>query len=121
MGLFDWIKKKAQPQMEQKNEDVYVAKPHVYSDNDGNLFGTFALTEGTLTYLPADPKARYKIDGEKIPRWGLTLVSTTEDCVIGELDYDMALEKMKKHCVREEERGLLIKGLSLDELKEMLS
>jgi len=114
MGLFDKFKKK------ETNgwENAYKANPQFYAKDDGNPFGAFALTEGTETILPKSPN--YAVDGNAITEYRLMLVSTTKDAVIGDIDYSIALSKLDNYKLDEAADSILIRGLSLDELEDLV-
>ena len=114
MGLFDKFKKK------ETNgwENAYKANPQFYAKDDGKSFGTFALTEGTETILPKSPN--YAIDGNTITDYRLMLVSTTKEAVIRDMDYSIALSKLDNYKLDEAADSILIRGLSLDELEDLV-
>ena len=70
MGLFNKFKKKENSDW----KNVYMGNPNFYKGNDGKTFGAFALTENTLTSLPKNPKALYKIDDTEVDEWKLILL-----------------------------------------------
>ena len=114
MGLFDKFK---------KNETIvwdnaYKANPQFYAKDDGSPFGAFALTEGTETILPKTPN--YAVEGNTITEYRLMLVSTTKDAVIGDMDYSIALSKLDNYKLDEAADSILIRGLSLDELEDLV-
>lgn len=116
MGLFDKFKKK-----ENKDwENAYVGNPNFYNDKDGKPFGAFALTEGTLTSFPKNPKLLYKVDNIEVDEWKLMLVSTTNNVILGDIDYYDAIKKLMKYVIDENDNNILIKELSLEELNEVL-
>lgn len=116
MGLFDNLKK--QPNISWEN--AYIGNPNFYNGKHGKPFGAFALTEGTVTSLPKDPKALYKLDNTEIDEWKLVLVSTTNNGILGDLDYYVAINKISKFVTDEKCNNILIKDLSLEELTEIL-
>lgn len=116
MGLFDKFKKKENNDW----ENVYVGNPNFYNGKDGKPFGAFALTENTLTSLPKNPKTLYKIDDTEVDEWKLMLVSTTNNGVLGDIDYYKAINKLMKFAIDEKDNNILIKELSLKELNEVL-
>lgn len=116
MGLFDKFKKKENNDW----ENAYVGNPNFYNDKDGKLFGAFALTEGTLTSFPKNPKLLYKVDNIEVDEWKLMLVSTTNNVILGDIDYYDAIKKLMKYVIDENDNNILIKGLSLEELNEVL-
>ena len=99
--------------------EAYKAQPQIYGKPDGSIMGAIALTEGTLTVIPKNPKLLYKVDGKMIEEWNLALVSTTEDSVIATVDYYSFLIKLTDYVIDEDENSLLIKALSIDEIKEI--
>ena len=116
MGLFDKFKKK-------ENDDwgnAYVGNPNFYNGKDGKAFGAFALTEDTLTSFPKNPRLLYKVDNTEVDEWKLVLVSTTNNGVLGDIDYYEAINKLMKFVIDEKDNRMLIRGLSLEELNEML-
>ena len=116
MGLFDKFKKK-------ENSDwanAYVGNPNFYNGKDGKPFGAFALTEGTLTSFPKDPKLLYKVDNAEVAEWKLMLVSTTNNKVLGDLDYYEAINKLMKFVIDKKDNNILIRVLSPEELNEVL-
>lgn len=116
MGLFDILKKK-------ENNDwnnAYVGKPNFYNGTDGKPFGAFALTEDTLTSFPKNPRLLYKVDNTEVDKWKLMLVSTTNNGVLGDLNYYDAINKLMKFVIDEKDNNILIKGLTLEELYEVL-
>lgn len=116
MGLLDKFKKKEISAW----ENAYVGNPNFYNGKDGKPFGAFALTEGTLTSFPKNPKLLYKIDNVEVDEWKLMLVSTTNNGVLGDMDYYEALNKLMKFVIDERDNNILIKELSLEELNELL-
>ena len=115
MGIFNKFMK--------KNDDLknaYIGNPNFYKGKNGKPFGAFALTENTLTSLPKNPKALYKINNTKVDEWKLMLVSTTNNGVLGDIDYYKAINKLMKFVIDEKDNNILIRGLSLKELNEVL-
>ena len=101
-------------------EKCLYGEPNFYKGKDGKPFGAFALTEGTLTSIPKNPKLLYKVDNTEVDEWKIMLVSTTNNGVLGDMDYYEAINKLMKFVVDEKDNNLLIKGLSLEELNEVL-
>ena len=114
MGLFDMFKKKDASDW----DNAYKANPQFYAKDDGSPFGAFALTEGTETILPKAPN--YAVEGNTITEYRLMLVSTTKDAVIGDMDYSIALSKLDNYILDEAADSFLIRGLSLDELEDLV-
>lgn len=117
MAIFGGHKKKGN-QWEQV--EVYVANPHFYSDEKGNIFGAFALSEDVLTGLLLNPKDVFLCDGKKVDVWRLMLVSTTKDSCLGDMDYFTALDKLKKYSIGEKDGYMIVKPLKLEEQLDVL-
>ena len=115
MGLFDKFKKKEESSIWS---NAYKANPQFYAKDDGNPFGSFALTEGTETILPKAPN--YAVDGKAITEYRLVLVSTTKDSVIGDCEYFTALKKLERFITDSDENSILLRGLSSEELEGIL-
>jgi len=115
MGFFDRFKKKGKTNL----ADVYMGKPHFY-EKDGHILGVFTLTEETLSSFPKNPKTLYKVDDAEVGEWRLMLFSTTKDEVLGGTDFYKAIKKLMKFAVGENDGNVLIKGLSLEEMKDIL-
>ncbi|MDE5721506.1 MAG: DUF4299 domain-containing protein [Clostridia bacterium] len=116
MGLFDKFKKKEINDW----ENAYAGNPNFYNGKDGKPFGAFALTEGTLTTIPKNPRLLYKVDNTEVNEWKLILVSTTNNVVLGNMNYYEAINKLMKFAIDEKDNNILIRGLSLEELNELL-
>ncbi len=127
MGLFSRKNKKPHNGMQKVEgavrvqiEDIwnsaYQSKANFYS-KDGKVFGAFALTENTDTILQIRPSA--VIDGRPVKDWRLSLVSTTEGLVIGNVDYCKAVVELEQSAFAASEDRFLIKGLSLERLREL--
>ena len=116
MGLFNKFMKKENGDW----KNAYIGNPNFYKGKDGKPFGAFALTENTLTSLPKNPKALYKIDDTEVDEWKLMLVSTTNNGVLGDIDYYKSINKLMKYVIDEKDNNILIKELSLEELIEVL-
>lgn len=116
MGLFDgFFKKKEAPQAVLDGYapvEPYVAEPQFYQDQAGNPFGSFALTEETLTLLPKHPHGQYAIGGEPVTDFRLALVSTTLDDMVGILAYEDALPGLRELAVQETATHFLLPSLS---------
>lgn len=116
MGLFSKLKKEKSA---VNRSNAYTATPEFYEKPDGSPFGAIALTEGTETVLPKNPQNEYAVDGKKVTDWKMVLVSTTEDNIIGDCDYFTALQKLEAYMLDSNANTILIRGLSLEELKSI--
>ncbi|MFA9492987.1 hypothetical protein [Streptococcus sp. E17BB] len=122
MGLFDRFFKKSEPDSvsrDYQNVDPYLAQPQFYQDQDIKTFGSFALTEGTLTLLPHAPETSYAVDGQSISDYRLALISTSRDDLIGIVDFQAALLLLREMAVQTTDTHLLLPPLSLEELEHI--
>lgn len=118
MGLFDKFKKKKTPADAGENS-AYMRNPNFYTDRDGAVFGAFALTRGTDTVLPKRPQNQYLIEGKQVSQWRILFVSIVKQGVIGDSDYFTALNKLENYSSNFDENHILVRGLTLAELKDI--
>lgn len=114
MGLFKVQRNKKQIEW----EDAYVANAHFYDGADTSLFGAFSLTEDNKTVLPVAP--RYKVDDTMVTDYKLVFVSTTKDAVIGIIDYFKAMNCLSPYILDTNEKSVLLRGLSLNEMYDCI-
>lgn len=100
-------------------EDAYKAKPHFYKQSDGSVFGAMSLTEGVKTMFLKQPQIHFEVEGQRISQWRIALISTTNDSMIGQLDYETCLKKLQPYILAEDSNFILVRGLTLDELKSL--
>jgi len=100
-------------------EDAYKAKPHFYKQSDGSVFGAMSLTEGVKTMFLKQPQIHFEVEGQRISQWRIALISTTNDSMIGQLDYGTCLKKLQPYILTEDSNFILVRGLTLDELKSL--
>lgn len=100
-------------------DNAYDATPNFYTSPQGNMFGAFALTEGTDTILPLCPKDRYQVDGKSISDWRVIFVSTSDQTIMFELPYSHAITKLEPYFKDKRADSVLIKGLTLNDLKAL--
>ena len=101
--------------------DAYEARPHVFERNDGTLMVNFTLTDTVVTILPKAPEELYAVDGHNISLWVLTFFSYDDEQNIGMLEYHTALQLLQPYVVDEADGHLLLRGLSLEEMKQVLA
>lgn len=101
--------------------DAYEARPHVFECNDGTLMVNFTLTDTVVTILPKAPEELYAVDGHNINLWVLTFFSYDDEQNIGMLEYHAALQLLQPYVVDEADGHLLLRGLSLEEMKQVLA
>lgn len=100
-------------------QDAYRANPHAYEMEDGGLLVNFALTEDTDSLFPLIPEEHWQMEGKKINKWILSIVSITKDGVLGTIEYHEAIKRLERHFLAEKDGWALIGGLDLDELEEL--
>ena len=113
MGLFNKKKKTV------NWDDAYKAKPHFYKQSDGSVFGAMSLTEGVKTMFLKLPQIHFEVEGQRISQWRIALIDATNDSMIGDMDYFMALKKLQPYILAEDSNFILVRGLTLDELKSL--
>lgn len=130
MGLFNFGKKKAGKQSEQPSltqeevvqrwKDAYRANPQVYQKNDaGALLGSCTLSEGVDTLLPLHPENQWAADGRPIPDWILSIVSITEKWVLGQMEFQEAMTRLRPFALAESEGLILIRAMTHAELDKL--
>ena len=124
MGLFGFGKKKPQEQNPLSPEetarrwrDAYRANPKVYARKDtGALFGNCTLTEDTDTILPLRPESTWTAEGRPIPEWILSTVSLTENRVLGQMEYQEAMNRLRPFSLAASDGWVLIRAMTHAEL-----
>ena len=113
MGLFNKKKKTV------NWYDAYKAKPHFYKQSDGSVFGAMSLTEGVKTMFLKQPQIHFEVEGQRISQWRIALIDATNDSMIGQMDYGTCLKKLQPYILAEDSNFILVRGLTLDELKSL--
>lgn len=124
MGLFGFGKKKPQEQNPLSPEETarrwreaYRANPKVYARKDtGALFGNCTLTEDTDTILPLRPESTWTAEGRPIPEWILSTVSLTENRVLGQMEYQEAMNRLRPFSLAASDGWVLIRAMTHAEL-----
>ena len=99
----------------------YRADAHFYKRKDGTVFGAFALTEGTDTVFPVDPRNTILSHGKRVEEWKMLILSTTKHTVIGELEYYETIKRLKLYTLRSSGNDkIMISGLPLSILESLL-
>lgn len=124
--LFDLLNPQDDEDDEEADEnnpwsDAYVAQPHVFEREDGSLMVNFTLTDTVDTVLPEVPEKLYAVEGNKIDLWLLTFFSYDDKQNIGMLEYHIALQALRPYVVDEADDHVLLRGLSLEEMKQVLA
>ena len=117
MALFGFGKKKPEKQAQRQEEtarrrqDAYRANPQVYQ-KEGALMGSCTLTESVDTLLPLHPEAQWAVDGRPIEDWILSLVSVTEKRVLGQIEYQEAMRRLRPFSLAVSEDWILIRAMT---------
>lgn len=101
--------------------DAYEAQPHVFERNDGTLMVNFTLTDTVVTVLPKAPEELYAVDNQEISLWVVTFFSYDDEQNIGMLEYHAALQLLQSYVVDEADGHVLLRGLSLEEMRQVLA
>ncbi|WP_279176485.1 hypothetical protein [Campylobacter insulaenigrae] len=100
-------------------EEVYKAMPKFYEIPNRAIIN-FTLSEDTDTILFKEPWENFKLDNEdEEAEWRLSFFSISEDKPLGYLEYKEALEKLQEFSLIQSEERILIKAMSLKELKNL--
>lgn len=134
MGLFHFKKKPekkpaeeqpaqkalSQEEVAQRWKDAYRANPQVYQKKDSDaLLGSCALTEGVDTLLPLHPESQWAVDGKPISDWMLSLASITEKRVLGQMEYQEAMERLIPFSLAKSKDLILIRAMTHAELDKL--
>ena len=99
-------------------EKAYRAEPHVY-EKDGKVVVGFALTENTHSLFPLAPQREWKI-GDKTPElWFISVVSLTQDKVIGTIEYHEAIKRLMPDIIAMKDGWGLIRPLTDEKLEAL--
>lgn len=115
MGLFDKFKKK-ESYKKLNEEDYYIANPKFY-ERDNDLLGSCTLTEDVLTLLKKE--LNFEVEEKRVQKYILGIFSTTENKIIGILDYYKSIEYLKNIAKSNSENYILVE-LNLEELKKLI-
>lgn len=111
---------------DRQSLDVYYAAPMFYDTEDG-IVGIYVLTEDCDSVFPNTPSVPFGImdphtnKALTCEQYRVSLVSTTQNEVIGQLDYEEWLERMRSHPLEYYDGGhFRFAGLSLSEMQALL-
>lgn len=131
MGLFNFKKPEKKQPEEKKPEKkplsqeetvqrwngAYRANPQVYHKKDSDtLLGACALSEGVDTLLPLHPESMCTADGKPIHDWILSLVSIKEKRILGQMEYQEAMKRLRPFSLAMSQKLILIRGMTHAEL-----
>lgn len=131
MGLFDFRKKRKEPpetkplsqeETVRRWQEAYRANPQVYQKG-GTLLGSCTLTQDVDTLLPLHPESQWAVNGSPVRDWILSMVSVTEKRVLGQMEYQEAMRRLRPFSLAVSEGWILIQAMThaqLDELFEGL-
>ncbi|MCR5795601.1 MAG: DUF4241 domain-containing protein [Solobacterium sp.] len=101
-------------------EQAFKASPKAYKSPEGPLMMSFTLTENTDTILPMFPSTMYRVQGQTVRDIRIGFFSLSEDKVLGQLPYGDAAAVLGAYAVEARNPYVLIRGLSNDELHEVI-
>ncbi len=124
MGLFGFGKKKqteapalSPEETARRWNDAYRANPKIYGRKDSDaLLGNCTLTEDVDTILHLRPESQWAADGKPIPDWILSMVSITEKRVLGQMEYQEAMKRLRPFSLASSEDWILIRAMTHAEL-----
>ncbi len=82
-------------------------------------FGAFVLNTNQATIFSMTPAEDFEINTNVIQGWRLVFVDGEE--ILGDLDYFVALARLKRNTLDEQNGSMLIKALSRQELQQTLN
>lgn len=103
--------------LQKRWEEAYEAMPKLYETPNRAIIN-FTLSEDTDTILFKEPWENFKLDNEEA-EWRLSFFSISEDKPLGYLGYKEALEKLQEFALIQSEERILIRAMSLEELKKL--
>ena len=124
MGLFGFGKKqreKAPPETKTLSQEetarrwkeAYRANPQVYQKKDGgSLLGSCTLTEDVDTLLPLHPESQWAVNGSPVQDWILSMVSITEKRILGQMEYQEAMRRLRPFSLAMSEDWILIRAMT---------
>ncbi|EAJ5678881.1 hypothetical protein YZ26_08205 [Campylobacter lari] len=105
--------------LQKRWEEAYEAMPKLYEIPNETIVN-FTLSEDTDTILFKEPWENFKLDNEdEEVEWRLSFFSISEDKPLGYLEYKEALEKLQEFSLIQSEERVLIRAMSLEELKKL--
>lgn len=97
-------------------EKAKVAEP--IGLDDAQNFGAFVLNTGEITILSMTPAEDFEINTNVVQGWKLILMDDEE--ILGDLDYFVALARLKSRAIDEQNGSLLINACTRDDLEKLL-
>lgn len=100
-------------------QEAYRANPKVYEKKGEGLLVAFALTETADSLFPLRPEEQWAIEGREIKNWIISIVSITEERVIGQMEYHEAMKRLQPYFIASAENWVLIRGMTHKELDDL--
>ena len=97
-----------------KLNSAFKPTPRFYSDEQGRIFGAFALTEGT------DTQKQFMVENKPVNIWKLVFVSTTEDAIVFEMNYFDIFRKLEKFISDKNDNAILLSSLTYEDMKSVI-
>lgn len=123
MGLFGLGKRQPEKEAPSQEETVrrwknaYRASAQIYQKKGSEaLLGNCTLTEDVDTLLPLCPQRQQAVNGRPVPEWILSIVSITENRILGQLEYQEAMKRLLPFSLAKSEDCILIRAMTHQEL-----
>ncbi len=114
MGIFDRRKERDKEKSESPEWlRAYVPSYTYYSDKTGTPAPAFVLHDDISTRLLKKPQEEYEVTDNFV----LVLMDTTAKKMVGVVPYDKALKTLEKYQIDETKDEMLLRPLTLEELK----
>lgn len=107
-------------QLQSAWNEAIVAEPTGSIDQNLNATGVVILLANTFTILSTNPGEDFELNTDIIHNWKIVFENSNDE-VIGEADYFLALAVLKPHILDQQNGSLLIDRLSDEELHKVLT
>lgn len=115
------IKSRNMEAMKPKELKKYcLNNPQYYLSPEGEEFGMITLIEGKSRRVATDPKQFYAEDKPSSIPYKLVFISTTKGKVVGELDFYVAIERLRPYIQNANSQYIDIEPLTLEEMENLV-
>lgn len=105
-------------ELEKAWSEACVANLMSVSDPEtGEVYGGFAITEGSLQIFSLDPEEDYEVNPNTITNWRMVF-SSGED-VLGYADYQATLQALEPYVLACENGSILVQKLNKTDLEQL--
>ena len=115
MGLF----KKKGNDLDKCWENAYEANSSLYRNDKGSIIVACALTEGADSIFPLKPEEHWGMEGVKIDKWIISIVSITKADVIGQLEYHEGMKLLEPYFLDVRNGWALIGAMTLEQMEAL--